>query len=268
MKEKIRAIAIIILSISIFSLSVISMQEANQEIMVNTKAISNEKIGWGIKRNNEHKQPDLGASRLKTLSNNKGIAMGNANSKRIYLTFDQGYEAGYTSDILKTLKENKVPATFFITGHYLNTQPELVKQMIDENHIVGNHSSRHKSMPDISDEEIKTELLTLHQAVYEKFNYEMKYMRPPKGEYSERSLIATSNLGYTTVMWSFAYKDWEENNQPNSQEAIKMIIENFHPGEIMLLHGNSKTNTEILPEIIKQARQQGYEFYSLDQFEK
>ncbi len=268
MKEKIKAIAIIVLSISAFSLSVISMQEANQEILVSAKAISNEKIGWGIKRNNEHVQPDLGASRLETLSKNKGIAIGNANSKKIYLTFDQGYEAGYTSEILKTLKENKVPATFFITGHYLNTQPELVKQMIDENHIVGNHSARHKSMPDISDEEIKTELLTLHQAVYEKFNYEMKYMRPPKGEYSERSLIATSNLGYTTVMWSFAYKDWEENNQPNNQEAIKMITENFHPGEIMLLHGNSKTNTEILPEIIKQAREQGYEFYSLDQFEK
>ena len=93
-------------------------------------------------------------------------------------------------------------------------------------------------------------------------------MRPPNGEYSERSLIATNNLGYTTVMWSFAYKDWEENNQPNKDEAIKLITDNFHPGEIMLLHGNSKTNTEILPEIIKKAREQGYEFFPLDQFEK
>ena len=123
-------------------------------------------------------------------------------------------------------------------------------------------------MPDLSDEQIKDEVMHLHQTIYEKFQYEMKYIRPPMGEFSERTLVATNNLGYKSVMWSFAYKDWEENNQPSEQDAIKMITENFHSGEIMLLHGNSKTNTNILAEIIKQAREQGYEFYSLDEFEK
>lgn len=123
-------------------------------------------------------------------------------------------------------------------------------------------------MPDLSDEQIKNEVMQLHQTIYDKFQYEMKYIRPPMGEFSERTLVATNNLGYKSVMWSFAYKDWEENNQPSEQDAIKMITENFHSGEIMLLHGNSKTNTNILAEIIKQAREQGYEFYSLDEFEK
>lgn len=123
-------------------------------------------------------------------------------------------------------------------------------------------------MPDLSDEQIKSEVMQLHQTIYDKFQYEMKYIRPPMGEFSERTLVATNNLGYKSVMWSFAYKDWEENNQPSEQDAIKMITENFHSGEIMLLHGNSKTNTNILPEIIKQAREQRYEFYSLDEFEK
>lgn len=123
-------------------------------------------------------------------------------------------------------------------------------------------------MPDLSDEQIKSEVMKLHQTIYDKFQYEMKYIRPPMGEFSERTLVATNNLGYKSVMWSFAYKDWEENNQPSEQDAIKMITENFHSGEIMLLHGNSKTNTNILAEIIKQAREQGYEFYSLDEFEK
>ena len=123
-------------------------------------------------------------------------------------------------------------------------------------------------MPDLSDEEIKDELLTLHQTIKEKFGYEMKYMRPPRGEFSERTLIDTANLGYKTVMWSFAYKDWEEKNQPSEQEAIKIIVNNFHSGEIMLLHGNSKTNTNILKEIINQAKNQEYTFASLDEYEE
>lgn len=134
--------------------------------------------------------------------------------------------------------------------------------------MYGNHTKRHKSMPDLTEEQIKEEVMDVHKAVYQKFNYEMKYLRPPMGEFSERTLAITNNLGYKNVMWSFAYKDWEEKNQPSEQDAVKIITENFHSGEIMLLHGNSKTNTDVLPQIIKQAREQGYEFYSLDEFEK
>ena len=269
-KISIKMLIITLLLIIIFSISIITMSIENEETsqIVSSTNLSNKKIGWGIKRNNNHQQPDLGKENKKILEENKGIAMGNNEKKYIYLTFDEGYEAGYTKQILETLKENEVKATFFITAHYLNTQPELVKQMIDEGHIVGNHTVNHKSMPDLKDEEIENEIMDLHKAMYEKFQYEMKYIRPPKGEFSERTLAITNNLGYKTVMWSFAYEDWNENNQPDKEKSKKKIIENVHNGEIMLLHGNSKTNTEILGDIIKEIKELGYEFKSLDEFEQ
>ena len=132
---------------------------------------------------------------------------------------------------------------------------------------LGNHTVNHKSMPDLDDEKIKTEIMDLHQAIYEKFGYKMKYIRPPMGEFSERTLILTQNLGYKTVMWSFAYEDWNEGKQPDEKTAKQKILNNLHNGEIMLLHGNSKTNTNILDDIIKEAKNMGYEFKSLDEFE-
>lgn len=123
-------------------------------------------------------------------------------------------------------------------------------------------------MPDLSDEQINSEIMKLHQTIQEKFGYEMKYIRPPKGEFSERTLNLTSTLGYKTVMWSFAYEDWNEDKQPDEEKSKKKILDNLHNGEIMLLHGNSKTNTNILDSIIKEAKNMGYEFKSLDEFEK
>lgn len=131
---------------------------------------------------------------------------------------------------------------------------------------LGNHTVNHKSMPSISDEEIEKEVMTLHQAVYEKFGYEMKYIRPPKGEFNERTLKKCEQLGYKTVMWSFAYCDWDEKKQPSQEEGKKKILENLHNGEIMLLHSNSKTNSEILGDMIKEIKNQGYEFKTLDEF--
>ena len=138
--------------------------------------------------------------------------------------------------------------------------------MIDEGHIVGNHTVNHKSMPDISDEEIKKELMVLNQTLYEKYGYEMKYTRPPKGEFSERTLSIIDSLGFKTVMWSFAYVDWNEDSQPTKQEAMDKIIPNLHNGEIMLLHATSKTNSEIMSEMIDEVRKNGYEFKSLEEF--
>ena len=237
------------------------------EILTNADVeVSNTKIGWGIKRNDNNLQPDLGSTNKSLIDKYNGIAMGNNEEKVIYLTFDLGYEAGYTSKILDTLKEKNVQGTFFITAHYLNTTADLVERMIKEGHIVGNHTVNHKSMPDLSDEEIKNELMKLNQAVYEKFGYEMKYMRPPRGEFSERTLKITENLGFKTVMWSFAYVDWKEDSQPSYDEALDIIKSNFHNGEIMLLHATSKTNSEIMGQIIDEARKQGYEFKSLDMY--
>ena len=123
----------------------------------------------------------------------------------------------------------------------------------------------HKSMPSITNEEIEKEVMQLHQAIFEKFNYEMKYIRPPQGEFNSRTLKKCQELGYKTVMWSFAYVDWDENKQPSTEEGKNMIMNNLHPGEIMLLHANSKTNAEILDTIIKEIKNQGYTFQSLDQ---
>ena len=264
-KNKIMLTSLIVI---IFSLSVISMQAENKEIVTSANTVSNQKIGWGIKRNDNHEQPDVGSKNKKVLEENEGICLGNKDKKYLYLTFDEGYEAGYTPQILQTLKENEVKGAFFITAHFVNTQSELVKQMIDEGHIVGNHTVNHKSMPDLTEEQIRTEIMDLHHTIYEKFGYEMKYIRPPKGEFSERTLKYTNTLGYKTVMWSFAYEDWNENKQPDEADSKEKIIKNLHNGEIILLHGNSKTNTNILDSIIKEAKDMGYEFRSLDEFEK
>ena len=233
----------------------------------NVTGYDNKKIEWGIKRNSNHEQPDLGSKNKELMEKYNGLCIGNNSQKNIYLTFDAGYEAGYTIKILDVLKEKGVSATFFITSHYLNTADEQVKRMIEEGHTIGNHTVNHKSMPEITDEEIEQEVMKLHQAVYEKYNYEMRYIRPPKGEFSERTLKKCEDLGYKTVMWSFAYCDWDENKQPTIEEGKKKIVNNFHPGEIILLHSNSKTNSEILADIIDEARNQGYEFKTLDEFE-
>ena len=138
-----KIIKLLVLLLIIFSLTLINTNDKEEEtILTSSQGLSNKKIGWGIKRNDNHEQPDLGKSNREILEKNNGIAMGNNADKYIYLTFDEGYEAGYTSQILDTLKENNVKATFFITAHYLNTQPELVKRMIDEGHIVGNHTPK------------------------------------------------------------------------------------------------------------------------------
>ena len=266
-KRTIQYGGILILITAIFSLSVISMNTEKDTINANANAISNQKIGWGIKRNDNHEQPDVGTNNKKVLEENKGICLGNKEKKNVYLTFDEGYEAFYKPLLLSTLKENQVKATFFITAHFVNTQPDLVQQMIEEGHIIGNHTVNHKSMPDLTEDKIKTEVMELHQVINEKFNYEMKYIRPPKGEFSEKTLQVTNQLGYTTVMWSFAYEDWNEDKQPEEINAKKKVLDNLHNGEIMLLHGNSKTNTNILDAVIKEAKNMGYEFKSLDEFE-
>lgn len=183
----------------IFVISIISY---NKEIPMLTSANYEKTIGWGIKRENNHLQPDVGSKNKQILEENNGICMGRDGEKIIYLTFDSGYEAGYMDKILTTLKENNVKATFFITAHYLNSATEEVEKMVNDGHIIGNHTVNHKSMPSINNETIEKEIMQLHQSMYEKFGYEMKYLRPPKGEFNERTLQKTSSLGYKTVMWS------------------------------------------------------------------
>ncbi len=181
-------------------------------------------------------------------------------SDNICLTFDQGYENGYTAPILDTLKEKNVKAVFFLTGDYAKRNKELVRRMIDEGHIIGNHGMEHASLPKLSDAEAQKEIMSLHEYVRENYGYEMKYFRPPCGEYSEKALAAVQGCGYKTLVWSFAYCDWDVNDQPNPEEALERVTSAAHRGGIYLLHSVSSTNCEILPEVIDRIRAAGYEF--------
>lgn len=178
----------------------------------------------------------------------------------VYLTFDEGYENGYTEQILDILKEKRCPAVFFVTLPYAEEHPELIRRMIDEGHAVGNHTMNHPSMPGISLKEAREEICGLHEYIREQFDYEMTLFRPPRGEWSERTLALTQQLGYSTVFWSFAYEDWVEENQPPQAEALEKTVGSVHDGAIYLLHAVSATNTAILGDFIDEVRQDGYTF--------
>lgn len=181
-------------------------------------------------------------------------------TKQVYLTFDEGYENGYTPQILDVLKEKNVKAVFFVTMPYAKSEPELIQRMIDEGHIVGNHSNKHPVMTVVSFEQVQSEYMILHDYIKENFNYEMSLFRAPTGAFSVRTLAVGQKLGYTNVFWSFAYNDWDPENQPDPEKALEKIVNRLHSGEIMLLHAVSKTNTEILGDVIDAAREKGFEF--------
>lgn len=182
--------------------------------------------------------------------------------KVIWLTFDEGYENGYTEKILDTLREKKCPAVFFVTGQYARENPELMKQMIADGHAVGNHSWSHpaKGMPSLTIEEQIADMDKLHQYVKENYNYEMTLFRYPAGIFSEQSLAVVQSFGYRSLFWSFAYADWDPDKQPDTAQTLKKLQDRLHPGSIYLLHAVSATNAEILGDFIDYARSQGYEF--------
>lgn len=182
----------------------------------------------------------------------------------IYLTFDEGYENGYTASILDTLKEKNVPAAFFVTGAYVRQNPELVQRMVDEGHIVGNHTVNHPAMPSLSEEELKAEILPLEEAL-RGFGVTDKYLRPPEGAYSERSLAVTQALGYKTIFWHFAYRDWDTSDQRGDDYAYQKIINGVKPGGIVLLHAVSSDNAAALGRVIDTLQGQGWIFQSLEQ---
>lgn len=222
-------------------------------------SLSTEKVVWGPGNIVDHKQPN------DPLLLQKQYASMNAkwlldDDKKICLTFDEGYENGYTPQILDTLKEKNVKAIFFVTYDFASQNPDLVKRMIDEGHIVGNHSYRHYSMDEVSDDVAKEEVTYLHKYIKDKFNYTMSYFRFPKGEFSERSLQIVKDLNYKSVFWSFAYADWDPDNQTEENQAFTHICESTHPGAILLLHAVSKTNADILGKVIDDIKKQGYTF--------
>ena len=222
--------------------------------------LSNEPVKWGPGTI----QDDLGRSTACTglqdrFGKYNACFIGAENEKTIALTFDQGYENGYTAPILDTLKEEGVRAVFFLTGHYVRSQPELVQRMIDEGHILGNHSDSHKVYcRDLSIEDSAADAIWMQNYLRENFGYEMRLFRFPEGEFSEQSLALMQQMGYKSLFWSFAYNDWDPNNQPDPAAARARIEKFLHPGEIMLLHSVSATNAQILPEVIDLIREKGY----------
>jgi len=229
-------------------------------------ALANDTNGWGFRRI-KGSRPEFTKMQTQMMEKYNCIYMGSSEEKVLYLTFDEGYENGYTPMILDTLKEKQVPAAFFITGPYLQKQEELVKRMLDEGHIVGNHTQNHPSLPSlITEEKIEEEVLKLDRIFYEKFGKSMKYLRPPMGEFSERTLAVTNSLGYVNTFWSLAYKDWVTTEQKGKEYAFKNVTENLHNGAVILLHAVSKDNAEALGDIIDYARANGYTFLSLDEY--
>lgn len=181
-----------------------------------------------------------------------------ADENRIILTFDQGYENGYTAAILDTLKEKNATAVFFLTGDYAKREPELVQRMIREGHMLGNHGMQHAAIPTLSDAELETEVMSLHRYVQEQYGYEMQYFRPPCGEYDARTLAKVQSMGYRTVFWSMAYVDWNVDAQPEPQAALTRLTQAAHGGAIYLLHSVSSTNAAILGDLIDALRAEGY----------
>lgn len=184
----------------------------------------------------------------------------------IYLTFDAGYENGYTEKILDVLKKEKVPAVFFLVGNYIEENPEIVRRMVEEGHTVGNHTMTHPDMSAISDKDaFKKELEELSCIYEETTGHKMKKLyRPPQGKYSENNLKQAKELGYKTILWSLAYVDWYVDKQPSREEALNKLNERIHPGAIVLLHSTSKTNAEILEELIKGWKAKGYVFKDIE----
>lgn len=223
-------------------------------------ALSNRSYGWGQGVQVDSLNRPIGATSYQDKFGKYDAYFVGPNTKTIYLTFDEGYENGYTASILDTLKAKGVQATFFITGDYLKKEPELVKRMIDEGHTVGNHTVNHPNLVNSSIATRKEELMGLHQQMESQFGYTMTLLRTPEGVFSEQVLAQAQGLGYKTVFWSYAYKDWDPNSQMAVSTAYQKAVSALHPGAIYLLHAVSSTNDAMLGDLIDAIRQKGYSF--------
>ena len=231
-----------------------------------TAAAAKANTDWGLSFQEEGKTP-VGNATADFLKQYDSYYVGNPSEKKIYLTFDAGFENGCTPAILDALKKHNVKATFFVVGNYIETSPDLVKRMVEEGHIVGNHTYHHPDMSKISDmESFQKEIQSLEQLYQQTTGQEMKkFYRPPQGKYSESNLKQAKELGYKTVFWSLAYVDWYKDKQPSKEEAFAKLLPRVHPGAVVLLHSTSKTNAEILDELLTKWEEAGYTFGTLEE---
>lgn len=244
------------------------------ETSVKTAGNAGEVTNWGLSFDQEG-QPPVGNASAKELAEYDAWYVGDTGKKTIYLTFDAGFENGYTAEILETLKQHKVPAAFFLVGTYIRDNPDLVKRMTEEGHIVGNHSMNHRDMSAVTDEAVFRKELESVEAAYQsalgdvkKKTKMPKYYRPPEGKFCLANLEMAQKLGYKTIFWSLAYVDWNVDRQPTSEEALNTLLPRTHNGAVILLHSTSKTNAKVLGELIERWKAEGYKFGTLDELTK
>ena len=221
---------------------------------------------WGLSFRQEG-TPPIGNAGRDQLARYNAAYIGNTEEKVLYLTFDAGYENGCTAQILDVLKANEVPAAFFLVGNYIEKNPDLVRRMVNEGHTVGNHTMHHYDMSTLSDKAAFSKELTDLETLYrDTIGSEMpKFYRPPQGIYSEENLKMAQELGYQTVFWSLAYVDWKNDAQPTKEEAFSKLLPRTHSGAVVLLHSTSRTNAQILNELIGKWKELGYRFGTLDE---
>lgn len=221
---------------------------------------------WGLSFQQDGQTP-IGNATADYLKQFNAHYAGDPSSKAIYLTFDAGFENGNTEAILDALKKHNATATFFLVGNYIETSPDLVKRMVAEGHTVGNHTFHHPDMSKLSTQAAFEKELTDLETLYQQTTGQTmkRYYRPPQGKYSESNLKMASEMGYSTFFWSLAYVDWYEDKQPTREEAFDKLLGRIHPGAIVLLHSTSRTNAEILDELLTKWEEMGYHFASLDE---
>ncbi|MGN8807105.1 MULTISPECIES: delta-lactam-biosynthetic de-N-acetylase [unclassified Blautia] len=241
---------------------IVSHHTAKQSALPSSSQSSN----WGLSFQEEGKRP-VGNATIEELSRYNAFYAENTEEKKIYLTFDAGYENGNTPAILDALKKHEAPATFFVVGNFISENQDLIKRMEAEGHIVGNHTMTHPDMSKISTQESFQKELSGVEDIYKEITgKEMtKFYRPPQGIYSTLNLSMAKEMGYHTFFWSLAYVDWYQDNQPDPQEAIEKLTRRIHPGAIVLLHSTSSTNAQILDELLNKWEDMGYSFHSLNE---
>lgn len=237
---------------------------------LNTEA-AGQAYHWYCKRMPDHRQPTLDTP-MQFITQYDGYYVdtrhGDGNGdKVVYLTFDAGYENGNVAKVLDVLKEEQVSGAFFVLDHLITANTDLVRRMVEEGHLVCNHTMKHRDMTRVTtQEEFAAELHGLEALFYEKTGSVMpKYYRPPEGKFSEENLKFAQAEGYKTIFWSFAYADWDNDRQPSTEKAEKMILDNVHNGAILLLHPTSATNAAVLGRVIRTLKAEGYRFGTLDE---
>ena len=230
-----------------------------------TEAVS-ASANWGLSFQEEG-QPPVGNATVEELKQYDAYYLGDSSQKVIYLTFDCGYENGNTEKILDALKKHRAPAAFFVVGNMVESAPDIVRRMAEEGHIVGNHSYHHPDMSAIAEQGAFQKELDSLAALYQKTTGKEldPYYRPPRGVYSEENLRQAKALGYKTILWSLAYVDWLQDQQPSKEQAYQKLLPRIHDGAIVLLHATSQTNADILDELLSKWEAMGYRFASLDE---